>query len=79
MEFIVNGAEIEELLKSGPVQRELLRRAELIAAAAGEGMEASVEVGRNRARASVITGTFKARLDEARHRALTRALDAGRG
>jgi hypothetical protein len=74
----LNSAGIRQVLTSGEVQRLLLERAERIAAAAGEGMEASVESGRNRARASVITATTKARLAEAKDRALTRALDAGR-
>lgn len=72
------GDVIAELLKSVPVQQDLRRRADRIAAAAGPGMEASVQVGRNRARGSVITVTQKAREAEARNRALTRALDAGR-
>lgn len=71
-------ANIGLLLKSAKVQAELKARADRIAAAAGEGMEASVRVGRRRARASVITATEQARENEARHRSLTRALDAGR-
>lgn len=75
----LNSKEIDNLLKSPAVQRRLMQAAERIAAAAGPGMEASVEVGRTRARASVITATFEARRAEATQRALTRALDAGRG
>lgn len=74
----LNSVVIEAILKSAPVQADLLRRAERIAAAAGEGFEASVVAGENRARASVITATFEAREAEARSGALTRALDAGR-
>jgi tRNA A37 threonylcarbamoyltransferase TsaD len=74
----LRNANIGALLKSAKVQAELKARADRIAAAAGEGMVASVRVGRNRARASVITATQKARENEARNRALTRALDAGR-
>lgn len=74
----MNGAGIQELLKSAEVQAELKARADRIAAAAGEGMEPSVRVGRSRARASVITGSREAKLAEATDRALTRALDAGR-
>jgi len=41
-------------------------------------MEPSAMVGKNRARASVITATHSARRAEATRRALTRAIDAGR-
>jgi tRNA A37 threonylcarbamoyltransferase TsaD len=71
-------ANIGALLKSARVQAELKARADRIAAAAGPGMEASVRVGVNRARASVFTATEEARDAEARRRSLTRALDAGR-
>jgi hypothetical protein len=69
---------IGKILNSLAVQAELKRRADRIAAAAGEGMLSSVQAGKNRARASVITATPQARNNEARNRALTRALDAGR-
>jgi tRNA A37 threonylcarbamoyltransferase TsaD len=78
MDIKFRGDVIAELLKSVPVQQDLRRRADRIAAAAGPGMQASVQVGRNRARGSVITVTQQARENEARNRALTRALDAGR-
>lgn len=74
----LNTKGIGELLKSPEIQADLLRRARNIARAAGPGMEASVRVGPSRARASVITATDGAREREARDRALTRALDAGR-
>lgn len=76
-----------KLTKDGPrklrqlpaVEVDLRRRAEQIAAAAaGEGFEADSQVGRTRARASVRTATTEARLAEAKHRALTNAIDAGR-
>jgi tRNA A37 threonylcarbamoyltransferase TsaD len=78
MDIKYRGDVIAELLKSPAVQQDLRRRADRIAAAAGPGMEASVRVGRTRARGSVITATAQARDNEARNRALTRALDAGR-
>lgn len=74
----VNSRAIAAILKSPAVQRDLKQRAERIAAAAGPGMVADVEVGPNRARASVVTATQSARRREAVDRALTRALDAGR-
>jgi tRNA A37 threonylcarbamoyltransferase TsaD len=75
----INKGNIGALLKSVAVQRDLKARTDRIAAAAGPGMVASVQAGRNRARASVITTTKGAREAEARDRRLTRALDAGRG
>lgn len=74
----LNRRGVESILKSERVQADLRARASRIAAAAGPGMVASVGVGRNRARAAIITGTEAARDAEARDRALTRALDAGR-
>lgn len=75
----VNSDGIQAILKSAEVQADLRSRAARIAAAGGPGMEASSWTGRTRARASVITATGKARRSEATNRALTRALDAGRG
>ncbi len=75
----VNSAGIQALLKSEEVQALLKAKAERIAAAAGEGMEASSRIGATRARASVITATSAARRAEAVDRALTAAIDAGRG
>jgi len=75
----LNSAGIQELLKSSGVLADLRARAGRIAAAAGPGMEASARLGRSRARASVVTATRKAMKAEATNRALTKALDAGRG
>lgn len=75
----VNSDGIRAILQSPEVQELLLAKAQRIAAAAGEGMEASSRVGKTRARASVITATRAARLAEANDRALTSAIDAGRG
>lgn len=74
----INRKGVRELLRSREVLSDLERRANAIAAAAGEGMEVDSEIGRNRARASVRTATREAVLAEAQQRALTRALDAGR-
>lgn len=75
----INSAGIQALLKSEEVQSLLMAKAQRIAAAAGEGMEASSMVGKTRARASVITATRAARKAEAVDRSLTKAIDAGRG
>ena len=76
--IVLNRKGMRQLLRSPEVLADLKRRAEAIAAAAGSGMEVSAMVGRNRARASVITATSEARNAEATSRALTRAIDAGR-
>lgn len=76
--FVLHEAAVRELLRSPGVQQDLERRARSIAAAAGEGMEASSNLGPNRAHASVITTTTEARVAEATQRSLSRALDAGR-
>ena len=74
----MNPREVGRLLKSAEVQKDLGRRARNIAQAAGPGFLATVIVGKNRARASVITATQQARMAEARNRALTKAIDRGR-
>lgn len=74
----LNRQAVRDLLRSPEVAADLKRRADAIAKAAGEGMESDIEIGPNRARASVRTATFEAVRAEARKRALTRALDAGR-
>lgn len=67
------------LLKEPGVLADLERRARQIADAAGEGHDAGGQIGKNRARASVITTTYDAMRAEATDRNLTRAFDAGRG
>lgn len=78
----LNRREVRRLLRGegqySGVAEDLKRRADNIAAAAGDGMEVDTGVGRNRARASVRTATPEAVEAEATSRALTRALDAGR-
>lgn len=70
--------QVRKLLRGPEVFNDIRRRVNAIAAAAGPGFQASVVVGRNRVRGSVITTNQRSRLAEARNRALTRALDAGR-
>lgn len=79
VKIVVNRKGVRELLRSPEVQRDLERRADQIASAAGPGHIVDSERGPNRARASVRTDTIEAMVDEAEHRTLTRALDAGRG
>ena len=75
----LNSAEVAALLRTDAVGRDLEERARRIANAAGPGMEVTRRVGRKRQRVSVITATPEAMHAEAATRALTRALDAGRG
>lgn len=75
----LNSEGIAELLKSTELQNELDRRAQRVAAAAGDGFEADTYIGRDRARSVVRATTAKALRAEAQDRALTRALDAARG
>lgn len=79
MRIELNSKGLRQLLRSPEVLADVEQRAQRIAAAAGEGFEASAKLGPNRARASVVTATAEAMLAEAEDRALTRALDAGRG
>lgn len=74
-----NYAGFDAIRKSAAVRDELERRANLIAAAAGEGNEVEVRDGAHRARASIRTETYEARKAEAVDKTLTSALDAGRG
>lgn len=69
----VSSAGIQAILKSGEVQQFLKQKADEIAGRAGPGMEASVRIGKTRARASVVTATKAARIAEAEGRALTKA------
>lgn len=68
----------EEIRRSPGVTADVNSRAARVAAAAGEGYESSPYHGRTRNRASVITATHKARLDNAKNNTLLRSLDAGR-
>lgn len=77
--FTLNRKAIKALLRSDEVEAELRRRAERVAAAAGPGHRVDSGKGPSRARAAVITDTTAARRAEAKHRTLTRALNAAKG
>lgn len=84
--FKVNSAGVRELLRGAPVQADLKARADRIAAAANaelssgeDGFVVDVDVGKNRARAVVLTATPEAMNAEASNRTLTHSFDAGRG
>lgn len=73
-----------ELMQGPEIQADIARRAAAIAAAAGSGRHGGefghdVVSGRTRVHGMVWTEDFDAMLAEAVDRALTRAVDAGRG
>jgi hypothetical protein len=78
-EIRLNRAVVAALLKSPEVRRDLRRRAERIAAAAGEGFEVRESEPRRRARVAVVAVTNRAKRGEAKDGRLSRAIGAGRG
>ena len=76
--FKVNRPGVRALLRSEMVLREMERRARAVAAVAGPGHVVDSSIGRNRARAAVITTTGAAIRAEAKDRNLTRAINAAR-
>lgn len=79
LDLTLNSDAMRDILRSDGVRDDLARRAERVRAHAGPGMAAEAEIGKERARASVWTDTFEARVAEARDRTLTRSIDAARG
>lgn len=76
---VLHNEGFDKLRKLPAIQQDLKRRADKIAAAAGEGFVAeAVFEGSRRARVQVYSDTYKAKLAEANEGALTRAIDAGR-
>ena len=73
----LNRSTVRDLLKDPDLEKHLLAEAERIAARAGDGFRASSMIGRNRARASVITESFKAMRDEAKNGTLSKAAAGG--
>lgn len=78
MEIKWNSKGIRQILRGQPMVRALTDSAERMAAAAGPGHRVESEVGKERARAAVITDTSDAVRSEIRDHTLTRAIDAGR-
>lgn len=74
----LNHRGVAALLDGPEAQAYVARLAGRIARRAGEGMEVTQDTDEKRARAVVITTNIEAMLAEARSRALTRAIDAGR-
>lgn len=79
IEFDINQDAIKELLNSTELANLIGERVDRIAAAAGPGFKASVRRGKSRVRGSVITTDTASRRAEAESRALTKAVEAGRG
>ena len=75
--FKRDSREIEAFLKSAGVQAMLADAGETIAGRAGEGFGSQVNVGRDRARATVMAETPEARVRQARDHALERAVGGG--
>lgn len=73
----LNRAKVRALLKDPGLEKHLLGIAEGIAARAGEGHLASSMIGRNRARASVITVSPIAMRREAKRGNLSKAAGGG--
>lgn len=69
-----NNKAFRELRLLPEILEEVEQRADDVASKAGFGYKASAVYGKNRARASVITATFDAILDNARNNTLLRAL-----
>jgi hypothetical protein len=77
MSLKLNRATVRKLLKDPDLERHLLAEAQKIAARAGEGHIASSMIGKNRARASVITATPIAMRREAKRGNLSKAAGGG--
>lgn len=71
----LNSREIDKLLKGSQVQKELKRRADSAAKAAGPGYEGSVTVGSTRALGKVSAETPQAVRDDAQNHTLMRVRD----
>lgn len=78
MRIKVNRDAIRKLLASQEVADNLTPRGERIAAAAGDGFEATTSKNRDRVVVFVTATTTEAKRAEAEDRALTRVIDAGR-
>lgn len=75
----LNIAGFNAVRRSPEVRSDLKRRAEAIAAQAGEGFEVIETDNPSRAGAMVVAATKDARLAEATEKVLTKAINAGRG
>ena len=89
----LNRDAVRELLRSGPIVADLMARGHRIAVQADSAAASAIPwdpsadapahkvtsfIGKNRGRVTVDTGNPEAMIAEARHRTLTRSIDAGR-
>lgn len=74
----LNSSGIVRLMQSPEVARELEKRGNRIAAAAGPGHDVTATVNRDRAVTFVTTNNKAARQAEAEQRRLSKSIDAGR-
>ncbi|SMY01111.1 hypothetical protein BSP239C_03182 [Brevibacterium sp. 239c] len=74
----LNNAGFRALRTDPAVKRDLMKRAQRVAEAAGDGFEAHESPSKNRARATVGARTAKARRKQSKDNVLQRALNAGR-
>jgi hypothetical protein len=77
--LVFKTAGFRQILRSGAARADVTRRANAMAAAAGEGFGVEVSTGANRVRATVATESWEAAKAEATDKVLTRAIGAGRG
>lgn len=77
VKFELNRAGVRELMKSSEASAICLEYANQVQGRAGEGYEVSSYLGKNRANASVIATTNKARKDNYEHNTLLKALGGG--
>ena len=76
--IVINGKAVADLLRSPEALADVRRRAQAVAARAGEGYLVDSAVGRRRARASVRTASARWAAHERAHHVLLSALDAAR-
>lgn len=77
VKFKLNSSGVRALLQSPEARNLVMEYANNIKARAGEGYEASVVIGKYRARASVIATTYESRKDNYEHNTLLKALGGG--
>ena len=78
VKFKLNRAGVRELMKSKGMLGICTEHADAVQSRAGEGYEVTTYIGKNRANASVMAATYKARKDNLKNNTLLKALGGGR-